>query len=115
MPSAARQRGVSRHARSLEVSLLLQIARNPSIRSLRDHSGGTGGQSFGSLDARGLRSRTRGERRERVGLIHPHPVHAECRAPARGIEARRAEERRGGKGGVSTGSARGPRCYKKKK
>src|SRR3546814_9032154 len=36
------KRAVSRHARSLEMSLLSQRTRNPSIRSLRDHSEGTG-------------------------------------------------------------------------
>src|SRR3546814_4009170 len=44
MPSAACQRGVSRHTRSLEMSFAVADSQEaPSIRSLRDHSGRTVG------------------------------------------------------------------------
>src|SRR3546814_16654277 len=78
MPSAA-EGGVSRHARSLEMSLLSQMVRSPLDT--------IAARSLGSLDTRGPRPHTRDDRGK--CCIDPSPSRS-CRVPrvARCIEAR---------------------------
>src|SRR3546814_8472478 len=78
MPSAA-EGGVSRHARSLEMSLLSQMVRSPLDT--------IAARSLGSLDTRGPRPHTRDDRGK--CCIDPSPSRS-CRVPrvAWCIEAR---------------------------
>src|SRR3546814_7371141 len=82
--------GESRLAISEIWLLRLRMARNPSIRSLRDHSGGGGGkgvQRWGPPEQGGLRFPTRVKGgRVLFGSI-PH-VHAASWAPSRCCKAR---------------------------